>query len=61
MTAIRIPEVFTTGCPACNDTVSRVKRLTRPSRDVAALDMHDASAIAKQKTVRLCLSARTQH
>lgn len=40
-------EIFSAGCPACDETVSLVNRLACPSCDVAVLDMHDA-AVAKR-------------
>jgi glutaredoxin len=42
MTTKRRIEVFTAGCPVCEDTVSLVKRLACPSCEVVILDMNDA-------------------
>ena len=47
MTTKRSVEVFTAGCPACDETVSLVNRLACPSCDVTVLDMHD-DAVAKR-------------
>ncbi len=46
MATKRRVEVFTAGCPACEETVSLVSRLACPSCDVSVLDMHD-EAVAK--------------
>lgn len=40
-------EIFSAGCPACDETVKLVNSLTCPSCDVAVLDMHD-SVVAKR-------------
>ncbi len=47
MTTKRKVEVFTAGCPACDETVSLVNQLACPSCEVTVLDMHD-TAIAKR-------------
>jgi hypothetical protein len=41
MTAKRKIEVFSAGCPACDETVALVKQAACPSCDVSVLDMHD--------------------
>jgi hypothetical protein len=41
MPAKRKIEVFSAGCPACDDTVALVKQTACPSCDVSVLDMHD--------------------
>jgi glutaredoxin len=40
-------EVFSAGCPACQDTIDLVNRVACPSCEVSVLDMHDA-AVAKR-------------
>jgi len=40
-------EVFSAGCPACEETVQLVNRVACPSCEVSVLDMHDA-AVAKR-------------
>ena len=45
MATKRIVEVFTAGCPACNDALELVERLACSSCDVRVLDMND-SAVA---------------
>jgi len=34
-------EVFTAGCPACDETVQLVQEVACPSCEVVVLDMHD--------------------
>lgn len=41
MNAKRKIEIFSAGCPACEETKSRIQDLTRPSREVVVLDMKD--------------------
>lgn len=41
MTTRRKVEVFTAGCPLCDDTVKLVKELTCPSCDVTVYDLND--------------------
>ncbi len=42
-------EVFTAGCPICEETVSLVERLACPSCAVAVLDVNDATTAARAK------------
>ena len=42
-------EVFSAGCPVCEDTVQLVNRLACPSCEVSVLDMND-SAVSKRAT-----------
>ncbi len=46
MTRRRI-EVFTAGCPACDETVTLARRLACPSCEVTVLDMHDPEVAAR--------------
>ncbi len=41
MSANRKIEIFSAGCPACEQTIALVKRIACPSCDVEVLDMHD--------------------
>jgi hypothetical protein len=41
MNAKRKIEIFSAGCPACEETISRIKDLTCPSCEVVVLDMKD--------------------
>ena len=46
----RIVEVFSAGCPVCDDAVCLVRKLACPSCDVRVLDMRaDTAAQAKAK------------
>ena len=46
----RIVEIFSAGCPACDEAVRLVRRLACPSCDVQVLDMRaDAAAQAKAR------------
>jgi thioredoxin-like negative regulator of GroEL len=47
MTAKRMVEVFSAGCPACEDTIELVNKLACPSCEVSVLDMNDA-AVARR-------------
>lgn len=40
-------QVFSAGCPACDQVVELVKRIACPSCEVVVLDMHDP-AVARQ-------------
>ncbi len=46
-TAKRHVEVFTAGCPACDDTVALVSQLACPSCEVEVLDMHQPDGAAR--------------
>lgn len=41
MTGTRKIEIFSAGCPACEDVIALVERIRCPSCEVAVLDMHD--------------------
>lgn len=47
MTAKRKVEVFSAGCPACQDAIKLVNRLSCGSCDVLVLDMNDVK-VAKR-------------
>lgn len=49
MTAKRKIEVFTAGCPACDETIELVNRVACPSCEVSVLDMRDAQVAARAK------------
>jgi len=42
-------EVFTAGCPACDENVSLVNRLACSSCEVSVLDMHDAGVAGRAR------------
>ena len=49
MNAKRKIEIFSAGCPACEETISRVRDLTCPSCEVVILDMKDAGIAQRAK------------
>ena len=40
-------EIFSAGCPACDETVKLVQSITCPSCEVTVLDMHDAAVAGR--------------
>ena len=42
-------EIFSAGCPACEETIQTVNALACPSCDVQVLDMQQTDAAAKAK------------
>lgn len=42
-------EVFSAGCPACQDTVALVQRVACPSCEVSVLDMNDPKVASRAK------------
>ncbi len=49
MSTKRKVEVFTAGCPACDETVQMVKGIACSSCDVSVLDMNDPQVAARAK------------
>ena len=49
MSANRKVEVFSAGCPACEETIALVNRIACPSCDVEVLDMHDEAVAARAR------------
>ena len=49
MNAKRKIEIFGAGCPACEETKSRVQDLACPSCEVVVLDMKDAGIAQRAK------------
>jgi glutaredoxin len=49
MTTKRTIEVFSAGCPACEDTIRLVNSVACPSCDVKVLDMRDASVARRAR------------
>jgi glutaredoxin 3 len=47
-------EIFSAGCPACEEAIQTVNRIASPSCDVVVLDMHqpDVAAWAARHGVR---------
>ena len=42
-------EVFSAGCPACEETIDLVNQVACPSCEVSVLDMHDAAVASRAK------------
>lgn len=42
-------EVFSAGCPACEETVQLVNRVACPSCEVSVLNMHDSQVAKRAK------------
>ena len=42
-------EIFSAGCPACEEAVQTVNKIACPSCDVQVLDMHEPEVAAKAK------------
>ena len=51
MTTKRQIEVFSAGCPACQDAITTVHDIACPSCDVTVLDMNDASVASRAKSL----------
>ena len=49
MSAKRKIEVFSAGCPACQETVELVNQIACPSCEISVLDMHDADVAQRAK------------
>ena len=44
-------EIFSAGCPACDETVKLVQNIACPSCDVTVLDMNDANVASRAKSL----------
>ena len=51
MATKRTIEIFSAGCPACEETVTLVKRVACPSCDVTVLDMHSSEVARRAKRI----------
>jgi len=49
MSTKRTIEIFSAGCPACQDTIDLVNRVACPSCDVTVLDMNDPDVATRAK------------
>ena len=49
MNAKRTIEMFSAGCPACEDTIALVNRVACPSCDVTVLDMNNPEVASRAK------------
>jgi glutaredoxin 3 len=53
MCKVRNVEIFSAGCPVCEETVDLVNSLACPSCEVTVLDMHDAGVAERAKTLSI--------
>ena len=44
-------EVFSSGCPVCEEAQAMVRRLACPSCEVTVLDMHDSTVARRAKAL----------
>jgi glutaredoxin len=44
-------EIFSAGCPACDETVTLVKQVACPSCEVTVLDMHNPEVARRAKSL----------
>ena len=51
MTTKRTIEVFSAGCPACDDAITMAKDIACPSCDVSVLDMNDPNVASRAKNL----------
>lgn len=51
MSTTRKIQVFTAGCPVCDETVELVKRIACPSCEVTVMNMQNAAAAAQAKNL----------
>jgi hypothetical protein len=51
MTAKRKIEVYSAGCPACDETVALVRQAACPACEVTVLDMHDPAVAQRAKSL----------
>ena len=51
MTTTRTIEVFSAGCPACDEALSMVRDIACPSCDVSVLDMNDPTIASRAKSL----------
>ena len=51
MATKRTVEIFSAGCPACEETVRLVNRVACPSCEVTVLDMHNPEVTRRAKSL----------
>lgn len=44
-------EIFSAGCPVCEDVIARVKDIACPSCEITVLDMNEPDVAARAKTL----------
>ncbi len=53
MTTKRKIEIFSAGCPACEETIALINRLACPSCEVRILDMKDPQVSSRAKSLAI--------
>ncbi|MFN3324522.1 MAG: glutaredoxin family protein [Bryobacteraceae bacterium] len=51
MTAKRKIEVFSAGCPACEEVIAMINRIACPACDISILDTRQAEVAARAKSL----------
>ncbi|MCR4290020.1 MAG: thioredoxin family protein [Candidatus Scalindua sp.] len=51
MNAKRKIEIFSAGCPVCQDTIALVKEIACPSCEIIVLDMNEKDVAQRAKTL----------
>ena len=51
MSTKRKVEVFSAGCPTCEETIAMVKQIAGPSYEVSVLDMQDETVATRAKAL----------
>lgn len=51
MSTKRKIEVFSAGCPACEETIDLINRVACPSCEVSVLDMHNADVARRARNL----------
>ncbi len=51
MAAKRKIEIFSAGCPTCDEAVTKIKALACPSCEIVVLDMKDPAVAQRAKTL----------
>lgn len=49
--SMRTVEVFTAGCPACDDAIALVNQVAGPSSKVSVLDMRDPAVAQRARSL----------
>ena len=49
MTSMRKIEIFSAGCPVCQETIDLVNRIACPSCEISVLDMTDAAVAERAR------------
>jgi glutaredoxin 3 len=53
MSTKRLIEVFSAGCPVCDETIAMVNRAACPSCEIVVLDMRDPAVAKRAKSLSI--------